>query len=91
MTAAFIGIIAILALSLVMWVLTTIYKKKKINKPLKSKADMDDVNKKDNNKEEGTFEKYCNDKKDDNYKIRANWILLHDKNERNDRGQKDSM
>ena len=28
MTAAFIGIIAILALSLVMWVLTTIYKKK---------------------------------------------------------------
>jgi hypothetical protein len=91
MTAAFIGIIGIIGLSLVMWGLTTIYKKTTKNKASESKVNKNDIDKKANSKEESAFEKYCNDKKDDNYKIRANWILLHDKNERDDRGQKDSM
>lgn len=36
------------------------------------------------------LETYCDDKKDDNYKARAKWILIHDKEERAKRGQLDS-
>ncbi|NLD10686.1 hypothetical protein [Aminicella lysinilytica] len=56
----------------------------KVEKPAKVAVPNED-------KKKSPFEKYCNDKKNDNYQIRAKWILLHDKNERDDRGQDDSM
>ena len=82
-----IGVLVILAFAVLMWAGTTIYKKQRGSKLHQENNVENLASKKD--ADESTFEKYCNDKKNDNYKVRANWILTHDKNERESRGQKD--
>ena len=89
MEITMIAVFVVLGFALVMWAITTIYKKARGNKPAAEKPAKAAVS--DENKKESTLEKYCNDKKNDNYQIRAKWILLHDKNERDGRGQDDSI
>ena len=89
MEITMIAVFVVLGFALVMWAITTIYKKARGNKPAVEKPAKATVSNKD--KKESPFEKYCDDKENDNYQIRAKWILLHDKNERDDRGQDDSM
>lgn len=73
-----------------MWFITSAIEELKVKKHVEKKErPLKTAAKRNPKKKKSFFEKYCNEQKNDSRKALAHYILIHDKNAREERKQKD--